>query len=195
MTPSPDANTLDAARLGTEVLEALRDHPPYFLPMARALIFYSSTRVGLGIGFEHGTGFMITRFVCVLERILIKPMHCSRTHVFSPTPYDACIRLPSSISASTHAAWSAPCYLVVDGVEWGAFAGAEHICALIGVMSEQALHDLVHGNKLIVGADFSAYIGPTKPSGQVLWAPSVTATCALLSLKPIKIKAYIIHIP
>ena len=61
-----DADALDAARLGGSVLEAFSENqPPYFLPLARALVFYSSTRVALGVGFEHGAGFMITRFVYV----------------------------------------------------------------------------------------------------------------------------------
>lgn len=54
-----------ACQLGRTVLEHFeshhKSHPPHFLPMARALLFYTSTRAGFGLGMEHGSGFIISR--------------------------------------------------------------------------------------------------------------------------------------
>jgi len=53
----------DAVELGKSVLHQLTKggQPPEFLPRARGLLFYHTTRAGLGIGIEHGRGFVISR--------------------------------------------------------------------------------------------------------------------------------------
>lgn len=54
----------EAVELGKSVLNELTlvgKPPPEFLPRARGLIFYTTTRAGLGIGIEHGRGFIISR--------------------------------------------------------------------------------------------------------------------------------------
>lgn len=62
-SPGDEAGPELAAKLGCAVLEALerKGNPPFFLPLARALIFYDSVRIGLGFGVEYGKGFMISR--------------------------------------------------------------------------------------------------------------------------------------
>lgn len=56
-------DTEEAVTLGCSALMALErtGHPPFFLPLARALIFYESFRVGIGFGVEYGKGFVISR--------------------------------------------------------------------------------------------------------------------------------------
>ena len=54
----------EAAELGKTVLHHLSKGghaPPDFLPRARGLLFYQTTRAGLGLGIEHGRGFVISR--------------------------------------------------------------------------------------------------------------------------------------
>ena len=54
----------EAVELGKSILSEITlggKPPPEFLPRARGLIFYSTTRAGLGIGIEHGRGFILSR--------------------------------------------------------------------------------------------------------------------------------------
>jgi len=53
----------EAVKLGCSALLALErtGHPPFFLPLARALIFYESFRIGIGFGMEYGRGFVMSR--------------------------------------------------------------------------------------------------------------------------------------
>ena len=62
-----DEEYKDACQLGRNILKDFESHhnflrhPPHFVPMARALLFYTSTRAGFGLGVDRGRGFMISR--------------------------------------------------------------------------------------------------------------------------------------
>ena len=85
-----------ASRLGCNVLHDLRHSPPSFLPLARALVFYTSTRAGLGVDVEHGHGMIL-------------------------------VRRPFSVSHGGGAfTWSAPWFISINGVGWGAVAGEQN---------------------------------------------------------------------
>jgi hypothetical protein len=62
---SAESEFKEAVELGKRVLGRITKNnhaPPSFLPQARGLLFYSTTRVGLGIGVEQGRGFVISRW-------------------------------------------------------------------------------------------------------------------------------------
>ena len=121
----------NAGTTGIGILSKLPARRMHFLHNAHALLFYTSTRAGFGLGFEVGHGFVISR--------LPYPLHHQQNQ--------------------NKDVWSSPWLVSVRGIDVGAIAGVESLYAVVGIMTPRALKDLVGGeaagkNKVAMATDY-----------------------------------------
>lgn len=136
MASSPESEALGLGLHVVRLMKNLKGAPPPWIPLCKALLFYDARKIGFGIGLEHGHGFIISRL-----------------------PFPA-------ISPDSNAPWSPPCFLTVNTIEFGAIVGVEHVYAMVGLMTEQALEAvtlLKNGKVSVLGADCSICMEPDKP--------------------------------
>lgn len=67
-------------------------------------------------------------------------------------------RIPFSASSTTHAPWSAPCFITMNAVQVGAVVGLQRCINIVGILEEAALRRVMAGRGYHTTAEWGASI-------------------------------------